>query len=247
MSANEDYRFSNVQELRLTNPQFSGSSFDAFVEYITNSHHLLSMRICGWTRFLDRHVPGMHQDMVCLMRALNRVKHPIWFVFEDAPFDALIAISQRISAINVSLLVVEVNPPSKNWWPGEVDLGLRMVADNLVQSAKQSRSLGAIADNPKRNWANHDCNGGIWVGIKGSSFLNQADLAQLRNTCTDNYERQRAGALKNIRQIMHPVERPVGWIAEGDSIEGNHNPRQHPSGASYVSNNTTTDRVLHYH
>ena len=158
----------------------------------------------------------------------------------------LIAIYQQMNLIRVSLLVLEVEPPKSNWWPGEVNVGLRMLADNLVQSAKMSQCLGAIMDNEKRNWAKQDCNGGIWVGIKGRSFLNESDLEQLSRTCTENYERRRASELKNIRKIMHPVDRPAGWRAEGDG-EGNEDAlRIHASGASYISDRTATDRELHY-
>ena len=73
MSRNQDYRFSNVQELRLTNPLFTESSFEAFFDYATNSHHLLSIRIRGWTKFLELHVPGAHWDMMCLIRVLKNV------------------------------------------------------------------------------------------------------------------------------------------------------------------------------
>lgn len=243
MKCNQDYRFSNVQEIRITRPKFLVEAYDAFMEYITEATHLLSIHIHGWTKVLDPHVRGAHWDMVCLMRALISVRLPVWFVFEDAPFDALVALSTRMAQIRVSLLILDVEQPADDWWPGEQEVGFCMLADNLVESGLSSTLLGAIEDNDKRTWATQDCNAGIWVGIHGNSLLNATDLTALRNACINNYEVRHARDLVNIRDIMHP------GIGRGDEESDEDNEREElrrTRNATYISDRKSTDRVLHY-
>jgi hypothetical protein len=241
LSANSCH-YNNIKELRLTNPEFSVGSSCFFQEFLHNSKHLESLRICGWTVPHHRGTDVLW-DMECLLSLLVSTINPIIFVFEEAPFDALVALLPHVSELNVKLLQMDVQAPPDTWWPGDQEAGLRMVADKLVAVVKESKTLGVIRNAKMRNWAMLDCYGGFWVGIKDRSFLSASDLNKLKTICVENYTTESSYVFRNIRSIMNPTI-SAAEARDGEEIE--QEPLRHPSGATYIRNNAGTDRVLHY-